>query len=67
VQLLGEAIFCVFWLFLIVENLQLWFGLIILGEVENLQFVYVMNACGKFYFVHVKDYEIACLNPRRET
>jgi hypothetical protein len=32
-----------------------------------MQFVYVMNACGKFYLVHVKDYEIACLNPRRET
>ena len=41
VQLLGEGNFGVFWLFFIVEDLQLGFGLIILGEVENLQFVYV--------------------------
>jgi hypothetical protein len=40
-----------------VEDLQLGFGLIILGEVENLQ----------FYLFHAKDYDIACLNPRRET
>jgi hypothetical protein len=40
-QLLGEANLGVFWLFFIVEDLQQGFGLIILGEVENLQFVYV--------------------------
>jgi hypothetical protein len=50
-----------------VEDLQLGFGLIILGEVENLQFFHVINACGKFYLFDVKDYEIVCLNPRRET
>jgi hypothetical protein len=32
-----------------------------------MQFVHVINACGKFYLFHVKDYEIACLNPMRET
>jgi hypothetical protein len=34
-QLLGEANFGVFWLFFIVEDLQLGFGLIILGEVSR--------------------------------
>jgi hypothetical protein len=35
VQLLGEANLGVFWLFFIVEELQLGFGLIILGEVSR--------------------------------
>jgi hypothetical protein len=56
-QLLGEAYFGVSWQFFMVEDLQLGFGLIILGEVENLQ----------FYLFRAKDYDIACLNPRRET
>jgi hypothetical protein len=43
-QLLGEAYFGVSWLFFMVEDLQLGSGLIILGEVENWQFVYV-NEC----------------------
>jgi hypothetical protein len=47
-QLLREAFCGVSWLFFMVEDLKLGFGLIILGEVENLQFVYVMNACGNF-------------------
>jgi hypothetical protein len=51
-----------------VEDLQLGFGLIILGGVSRKsQIVYVMNICGKFYLFHVKYYEIACLNPTRET
>jgi hypothetical protein len=34
-QLLGEAYFGVSWLFFMVEDLQLGFGLIILGEVSR--------------------------------
>jgi hypothetical protein len=35
VKLLGEANIGVFWLFFIVEDIQLGFGLIILGEVSR--------------------------------
>jgi hypothetical protein len=64
-QLLGETIFGVSWLFFIVEDLQLGFGLIILGKVsrKSANLFMLMNACCKFYLVHVKDYEIACLKP----
>jgi hypothetical protein len=44
-QLLGEAIFGVFWLFLIVEDLQLGFGLIILGEVSRKYAICLCNEC----------------------
>jgi hypothetical protein len=51
-----------------VEDLQLGFGLIILGEVSrNMKFVHIINSCCKFYLFHVEYYEISCLNPRRET
>jgi hypothetical protein len=45
-QLLGETSFGVFWIFLIVEDLQLGFGLIILGEVSRKSAICLCNAYG---------------------
>jgi hypothetical protein len=44
-QLLGEAIFGVSWLFFMVEDLQLGFGLIILGEVSRKSAICLCNEC----------------------
>jgi hypothetical protein len=42
VKLLGEAFYDVSWLFFMVEDLQLGFGLIILGEVSRKYEILVM-------------------------
>jgi hypothetical protein len=44
-QLLGEAFCGVSWLFFIVEDLQLGFGLIILGEVSIKYTIFLCNEC----------------------
>jgi hypothetical protein len=48
-QLLGEAYFGVSWLFFMVEDLQLGFGLIILGEVSR---KYAICLCKSMFVVN---------------